>query len=216
MSDKKASCEISYLPFHINARTNNKEHFQIDLRDCWDIFVDHLLELHYMFGVRIHAFALMSNHYHLLACFPERTRAECMHWFQMMLAKAINKKSGRINHLWGGPYHGSLITSARYYQYALKYIYRNPVDAGLCLRPEDYEYSSLRGSLGLSKYEIPLCPSKPWLEGPIPKDLKSYLSWLNHDFPNGFEEFYITAWKKKEMKFNTRMARTLRIEDIEL
>ena len=164
----------------------------------------------------MHAFVLMSNHYHLLAAFPGHTRGETMCWFQTSLAKNINIRSDRINHLWGSRYHGSLITSPNYFQYALKYIYNNPVKAGLCKKPWDYEFSTLRGELGLQHLDVPLSPPKPWLSLGVPKDLNLYLNWLIDDYPEGFDELYLTSWRRKELKFNTRVARTLDIEGFKL
>ena len=216
MITKRSDSEISYLPFHITARTNNKEKFHLDLRKCWSVFSDYLYGINSIFGAKIYAFTLMSNHYHLLAAFPEKTRGETMCWLQTSLAKVLNTKSDRINHLWGGPYHGSLITSPTYFQYALKYIYNNRVSAGICKNPWTYKYSTLRGELGLQKLDSPLSPPKPWLGIGIPKDLNSYLHWIGEKHPEGFDELYLTSWRRKEMKFNTRVARTLNIDGFKL
>lgn len=66
-----------------------------------------------------------------------------MEWFQRSVNREINDKAGRINHLFGGPYRAHLIPSETSFYHALKYILRNPVDAGIVHRVEQYPYSTL-------------------------------------------------------------------------
>ncbi len=139
-----------YYPYHITARSNNKEWFYIDKHIVWNIFVSVLNNLADTYGLRVHAFVLMSNHYHLLAtCSDHRSGYDLgriMQQLQQRVSKEINKKAQRVNHVFGGPYNGSLISTPTYYRTVLKYVYRNPVAGGLCEKVESYYFSSLNNS----------------------------------------------------------------------
>ncbi|MBS1970381.1 MAG: hypothetical protein JSU04_08735 [Bdellovibrionales bacterium] len=72
------------------------------------------------------------------------------------------------------PLYCESILSAEYYKRAYKYIYRNPVEAGMCSRAEDYEFSSLRGLLGRVNLQVPVIDNMGLIFGP-----KKILTWLN-------------------------------------
>ncbi len=56
-----------------------------------------------------------------------------------------------------------------------KYLYRNPVEAGLCKRVQDYKYSTLYGIMGESRLIIPIEEDSIMsLE-----ELNEILIWLN-------------------------------------
>ncbi|MGZ3749374.1 MAG: hypothetical protein ACXVCD_18710, partial [Pseudobdellovibrionaceae bacterium] len=54
--------------------------------------------------------------------------------------------------------------------------YRNPLEAGLCRKVEDYEYSSLRSLIGLSELRAPVIDNMGLIHGP-----KKILEWLNQE-----------------------------------
>jgi putative transposase len=160
-------------PYHITARTNNREWFGLDLSQVWKIYEDHLFFLHHAFSIRIHAFVLMTNHFHLLSSDPTGEIKTAMQWFMTETAKQINLQTGKINHVYGGRHFRGLIPSYHYYLHAYKYIYRNPVEVGTCQWVEQYPYSSLRGMFGFQKLVFPVS------DGILPEDLEGTLKWLN-------------------------------------
>ncbi len=120
------------FPYHIVARCNNKEWFRGNMSDIWNIFCEEISNLNQDYNFAPHAFVLMSNHYHLIAsCHQDFNLGFIMKLLQNRTAIQINKLSGRINHCYGGRYKASIISEASYYANALKYLYRNPVQAGL-------------------------------------------------------------------------------------
>jgi len=132
-----------YYPYHIMARSNNKEWFYIPQEQVWQIFTETLNDLSLTHGLRVHAFVLMSNHYHLIATASKFDLGAVMQQLQQRVSRKINKAAGRINHVFGGPYKGSLISTPGHYKIVLKYVYRNPVAADMCRGVEDYRFSSL-------------------------------------------------------------------------
>ena len=189
-----------YLPFHIYARCNNKEAFQIDLRKVWHIFEEHLWLLHNLYNIKIHSFALMPNHYHSICSTPLNNRAQAWLWFQTSLAKTINLYTERVNHLWGGCYKAQAIWDPLHYAIAYKYVLRNPVKARIIRKPEFYTFSSLNQILGQSPCRIPLTPHPLDFCGLIPDEICSELNWLNIPFRNEVETALERTLKRKVFK----------------
>lgn len=142
--------------YHITSRSNSKEWFYIPSKECWRICVELLREGCPRFGIELHAFVLMHNHYHLLVRFPDAPIDKFMHFFNKNMSKRINMASGRINHVFGGSYKWSLIDSSPYYFNAIKYVYQNPLRAGMCARVEQYPYSTYHGK----KHGLSVSPLK--------------------------------------------------------
>jgi putative transposase len=88
-------------------------------------------------------------------------------------AREINRASGVINQLWGARYFRSELNSENYYNIAYKYVYRNPVRAGLTTRTEEYLYSSLPGKLGKSIQTIEV------IDDQLVDNPQGTLRWLN-------------------------------------
>lgn len=193
------------FPYHVTARSHNKEWFEIPIEKVWDIFSRYLYFITLAYGVRIHAFVLMNNHFHLLVTTPQANLSEAMNYLMREVSKSINLEAGNINQVFGGPYHWSLIKNRLYYQHAYKYLYRNPVEAGICSRVEKYKYSSLRGLLGFDHLPFPAFDNMNLIINPNER-----LKWLNTPYPNSdFLEDIRLALRHQEFEFhadsNSRM-----------
>ncbi|WP_413943876.1 transposase [Bdellovibrio sp. HCB-162] len=162
------------FPYHITARCHNKEWFDIPIEEVWQIMSNYLYFIHTAYKVEIHAFVLMSNHFHLIVRFPENNMSEAMNYFMRETSRVISRGAGRINQTYGSRYFRSVIGKANYFEHVYKYLYRNPVEAGLCNKVEDYPYSTLQIRLGLRNGVIPLV-GDPLLE----ESSTSTLHWLN-------------------------------------
>ncbi|WP_413582915.1 transposase [Bdellovibrio sp. HCB288] len=161
------------LPYHVMARSNNKEWFYLPIKECWYIFQDAIKKTQQKYGLNIYAFVLMDNHYHMLVqCSDKFTLGETMNYLQKTVSKAINKKAGRINHVFGGPYKPTLVKEPESFASVYKYILRNPIKAGLANHVEDYRFSTLNTP------GIELSPENEWF-ATMPNDRSN---WLNIDF----------------------------------
>ncbi len=140
---RKPTIYTHLYPYHIRARSNNREWFSVTPKICWEIFNEKLIHITNVYKFQIHAFLLMANHYHLLgSADEEHSLGKVMNWFQTSVAKSINAISGRINHVFGGGYKSTLIMDPYYFAHATKYIYQNPVRAKICTSIEEYTYST--------------------------------------------------------------------------
>lgn len=190
-------------PYHVVNRANNKEWFQLPAPETWKILADECYGVSIVCGARIHAFVMMSNHFHMIVSSPELDLGEIMQHYGSSVTRAYNRKSGRNGHLFGGRYRWSLIDSPIYYAHALKYVYRNPVKAGLCDRVEDYSFSSLHGLCGKSYLPFPVSPlaRETRHSGRIPDEMDSLLSWLNTPYRAEDSECIRRALRRKVFTF---------------
>lgn len=138
------------FPYHITARSNNKEAFPLGQVYMWDIFKHELNKQVTSNRLMVHAFVLMLNHYHMIASVIEGSElGGVTRDIQRNTTRTVNSHTGRINHLFGGSYKASLITNPQYYMWAIRYVYRNPVKAGLVDRVEKYPFSTINDQSGI-------------------------------------------------------------------
>ena len=144
------------------------------MEDVWWIMQAQLFFISQAFNVQVHAFVLMNNHFHLLISTPNSNLAEAMQWFMRETSREINRLSKRVNQVWGGRYFRSMINSHHYYLHAYKYLYQNPVQAGLCSDVMSYPYQTLQTLLGETWSLVPIVDNTPFDMG-----VNSCLKWLN-------------------------------------
>jgi putative transposase len=185
------------LPYHVTARANNREAFPLDLWRLWEIFGEEGLALHILFGAEVHALVLMPNHFHLLVTVPEGDLGKAMNSLMRSVAQRTNLRTGRSGHVFGGPYRWSLIGSTCYFRHALKYVYRNPVKAGLCSVVEEYPFSTLYGLLGNAHLPFPISFTRVGMELALPHENPiEQLGWLNRPFPQEAEKLIQAGLRK--------------------
>lgn len=81
---------------------------------------------------RVHAWCLMSNHYHLAISTPRANLVEGMRWLQGTFALRFNRFRGERGHLFQGRYKSLLVDPADGLGALCHYIHLNPVRAHLC------------------------------------------------------------------------------------
>jgi putative transposase len=137
--------------YHVMARGNRREAIFRNDADR-QLFLKTLGEACAMTGWRIHAWVLMSNHYHLLLETPEANLVTGMQWLQNTYTRRFNRQHRYWGRLFGDRYKAVLVEGGGgyYYQTLLDYIHLNPVRAKL-IRPRrrqsllDYKWSSVSG-----------------------------------------------------------------------
>jgi REP element-mobilizing transposase RayT len=187
------------LPYHVTNQVNNREAYPLPLTEVWPLFLQILFESCLIHGGRVHALVLMPNHFHLLITCPESDLGTLMADFGTQLTKRHNHLAKRCGHLFRGRYHWSLINSEVYAAHATRYVYRNPVRAGLVSeeRLEEYRFSSLPMKLGLAPPELTLHPLNSYLLSSDPWDL---LEWMAQPTPKEEEELIRKGLKRAKFK----------------
>jgi putative transposase len=93
----------------------------------------------------VHAYALMTNHVHLLVTPVDcRGPERLMRSLGRRYVRYFNDRYGRTGTLWEGRYRSALVDSSAYLFACMRYIELNPVRAGLVDDPASYEWSSHR------------------------------------------------------------------------
>lgn len=122
----------SEFPYHVTARCINREWFKLPMDEVWSIFASELKDAVERFDVRIHAFVLMSNHFHLVASTPEANISSALQQFMHRSSLRLARSGNRINETFAGRHKKSIMDSYWYVVNAYKYVYRNAVDGGIC------------------------------------------------------------------------------------
>lgn len=135
-------------PHHIIQRGNNRQPIFASTPDYETLLAmleEHAKKEH----VAIHAYVLMSNHFHLLAT-PESAEGipQMMQSAGRRYVRYFNQRQARTGTLWEGRYRSTLIQAERYLLACMVYIDLNPVRAGLVADPADYPWSSHAHYLG--------------------------------------------------------------------
>ncbi len=92
---------------------------------------------------RLHSWVIMPNHVHLLMTQSEgESLSRIMHSLKSFTAKEANRLLGRSGHFWSKEYFDRYIRDSDHFVKTKRYIERNPVKAGLCEVPEEWEFGS--------------------------------------------------------------------------
>ena len=149
----------SYYPQFFTASIYERKHLLIyDTHK--DIIIESLQFLVTGKKIELNAFVIMSNHIHLIwqpifDTTPSSIQASFMKHTAKQLKGSLMKNEGtlaefkvhkndRNYQLWKRDPLGIELTTASLFNQKLQYIHNNPVNAGLCEKPEDYYYSSAK------------------------------------------------------------------------
>ena len=113
--------------YHVTARGLERRQIFSSERDH-EHFLELLEEMWKRYGVEVHAYALMGNHYHLLLRTPEANASEAVQWLNVSYSVWFNKKRDRWGHVFGGRFASVLIDSEGSWALnASVYVHLNPV-----------------------------------------------------------------------------------------
>lgn len=133
---------LAGYPHHIIQRGNNRQPIFLSAAD-YQMMLTLLGENAKKFGVALHAYVLMGNHFHLLA-----TPATAEGLPQMMQAvgrryvRYFNDSQRRSGTLWEGRYRSTVLDADAYLLPCMVYLDLNPVRDGSVSQARDYPWSS--------------------------------------------------------------------------
>ncbi len=141
-------------PHHVIQRGNNRQAIFLSSGDR-QFLLDLLKENATKFGVAIHAYVLMTNHFHVLAT-PSTADGlpQIMQAVGRRYVRLFNDANHRSGTLWEGRYKSTLIQADRYLLACMAYIDLNPVRAGLATHAADFPWSSHGHYAGLRVDEL--------------------------------------------------------------
>ena len=130
------------------------------------------------YGITLHNYCLMSNHYHLLIEIRQENLSKFMRQLNMNYAIYFNKKYKRTGHLWQGRFKSWYVTDEAYLYTLMRYIEQNPLKAKMVQALESYAYSSYHCFL---EKEIPECLQSAWIVKQYHKDKEAIKAFLTTD-----------------------------------
>ena len=135
---------------HVMARGVRREAIYVD-DDDRRLFITFLAQSVHRQRWACLAYCLMSNHFHLLLALSDANLSSGMHRLNWLYALRFNERYGHAGHLFESRFRSRLIETEAYLLDALGYIVLNPVRAGLCPDPADWEWSSFRATAALER-----------------------------------------------------------------
>lgn len=136
--------------YHVTQHATGEE---VLFRDAFDrfLFEGLLGRTVKRYDWELHAYCQLDNHYHLLLKLRDLTLAIGMQFLNSRYVQGFNERHERRGTLVRGRYTSTLVETERHYVSCLGYIAMNPVGAGLCRRPEEWEWSSYGGGGTLTR-----------------------------------------------------------------
>lgn len=160
---------MSLKPSHFR---QNKKFFHITLdyqtssmaKDLDWLFVQKVVSTHSrQFEIEIQALVMMDTHVHLIvASFSKKEN-----FFTESLQAALGSVEDNSSCC-------EAIDNLAQYLNTYKYVYKNPVEARVCLCVEDYKYSSLHGLIGKSHLSLLIYDQMGLIQNPF-----HIMNWLN-------------------------------------
>lgn len=146
---RKTRVEVNGGLYHVMARGNRREPIFFEEEDRAKL-MSGLARARAELDTEVHAFALMTNHLHLVLRRRHETIGRFMHLLLFRYARHVNRRHGLVGHVFQGRYKALLCDDESYLLRLVRYVHWNPMRAGLC-RTLHYRWSSygtyLDGSL---------------------------------------------------------------------
>jgi REP element-mobilizing transposase RayT len=103
----------------------------------------------------IHAYCLMTNHYHLLVETPLGSLSRGMRSLNGRYTQWFNWKHRRSGHLFEGRFRSVLVQKETHLLELCRYVVLNPVRAGLVRRPGDWRWSNYQATAAGKRSDWP-------------------------------------------------------------
>lgn len=134
---------------HVMLRGINRQAIFLDDEDR-ERFLRNLAVVKEVSGCRILAYCLMTNHVHLVVRVGVEPIGSVVKRLGVRYVRWYNDKYARVGHLFQDRFASRPVDDDAYLLTLLRYVWNNPVEAGIVARPEDYRWSSvrLRGTRG--------------------------------------------------------------------
>jgi len=120
-------------------------------RSDYELFLELLKETSELFNVKVAAYCMMPNHYHLLLHTPDGNLSRYMRQIDGIYTQRFNRAHKYDSQLFRGRYKSILVEADSYVLELIRYIHMNPLRAGLSLDLKGYEWSSHKGYISDAK-----------------------------------------------------------------
>ena len=108
-------------------------------------YIKIMYELREEYDIKIIAYCIMNNHAHILVKINSiDSLSKYMQRLNTKYGKYYNKKYNRVGFVFRNRYKSEGIYSEDHLYNCIKYIYDNPVKAGICINASEYAYSNYK------------------------------------------------------------------------
>lgn len=142
---RQARVDVGDEIYHVINRSNGRVKIFHNDSD-YQHFESLLLEAKELTNMRILAYCIMPNHWHLIL-YPrnDNNLSEFMRWLTTTHVRQVRAKTNSIGqgHLYQGAYKSFIVEAEKYLVQLIRYIEQNPLRAKMVKRAQDWEWSSL-------------------------------------------------------------------------
>ncbi|HHS82653.1 MAG TPA: transposase [Devosia sp.] len=133
--------------YHITSRGDRREAIYNDAHDR-RLFMGIVGETCERYNWSVHAWCLMTNHYHLLVETPDANLSRGMRHLNGVYTQCFNRKHGQVGHVFQGRYKAILVEKEAYLLELSRYVVLNPVRAKMVASAGDWPWSSYLDTVG--------------------------------------------------------------------
>lgn len=127
--------------YHIIMRGINRQTLFEDEEDC-DKFIQNPKKYREISEYKLYAYCLMGNHLHLLLMEGKEPLETVMRRICGSYVLWYNKKYNRVGHLFQERYKSEPVEDETYFITVLRYIFQNPLKAGIVTKIQDYRWTN--------------------------------------------------------------------------
>lgn len=171
-----------FLPqatYHVYCRVARGE-FVFDDPSEADSLVEAVRRIADLHHLKIFAWCLMGNHYHLVVRTDSIPLWRTMQRLHGNVARRFNRRRRYLGRLWQSRYRARHLDSQDYLRQVVSYVHLNPVAAEIVTDPSDYAHSGHREIIGRSTSRLIDVPSVliGFEDGIASNSRASYLNWV--------------------------------------
>ena len=149
--------EFAHALYHVTSRGDRREDIYHDDADR-QTWLAVLAQVCKRFNWTVHAYCLMSNHYHLLVETPDANLSAGMRQLNGVYTQLNNRAHGRVGHVFQGRFKAIVVDKDNYLLELARYVVLNPVRAGMVQEPAQWPWSSYHAMLSPASL-----PGPDWL-----------------------------------------------------
>ena len=135
--------------YHVTSRSDRRASIYLDDDDRRQ-FLKVLAGVIGRFNWRLHAYCLMTNHYHLVVETPDANLSRGMRQLNGVYTQRFNRTHQRVGHVFQGRFKAILVQKDAYLLELVRYVVLNPIRARMHRQPRAYRWSSYRATAGLA------------------------------------------------------------------
>ncbi|NJM42879.1 MAG: addiction module toxin RelE, partial [Brachymonas sp.] len=117
--------EFAHALYHVTSRGDRREDIYLDDADR-EAWLAVLAQVCKRFNWMVHAYCLMSNHYHLLVETPDANLSAGMRQLNGVYTQHVNRRHGRVGHVYQGRFKAIIVQKDAYLMELARYVVLNP------------------------------------------------------------------------------------------